>query len=347
MNRFRVFGVLVFAILFILMIRYFGSWENTAEYEFRGTTMGTVSYSVKVLSSEATDLKAAIDSILVAFNQSQSTYIPDSEISKLNKFDTLSYESDLFYPILEKTAQVVKKTDGAFDPTIGPLVNAWGFGPGRTPIELDSGRVDSLLEFVGFDKVRFDKQKATKVPGVYVDMSAIAKGYAVDLVGVYLEDMGYENYLVEIGGEVRARGKNTKGVLWSIGVDDPLVAQEERKILAIVELEDRSLATSGNYRNYYEKDGKTVAHIIDPRTGYNNFQSILSASVFAPDCMTADAYATAFMVMGVEASAALTEEIEALEAILIYEKDGQLNSYISPGIRNAVKMNQAQTDGKD
>ncbi len=337
MSKFRVVGVLIVAILFILIVRNWDRQETKA-LSFTGTTMGTVQYNVKVLVSEPANLKPAIDSVLVALNQSLSTYIPGSEISKFNREDSLRFESDLFYPILEKTDEVVRETGGAFDPTIGPLVNAWGFGPGKLPLQLDSAIVDSLRSYVGFNKIEFDQTGAIKQTGMYLDMSAIAKGYAVDLVAQMVEDRGIVNYLVEIGGEVRVRGENEKGVAWSIGIEDPLVAREERKVFAIVALENLSLATSGNYRNFYEQDGKLVAHIIDPRTGYNNFRRILSASVFAPDCMTADAYATAFMVMGIDASAKLTKAIPQLESILIYQEDGKLKSWISPGMEAAVKM---------
>ncbi|MEL7006478.1 MAG: FAD:protein FMN transferase, partial [Bacteroidota bacterium] len=266
MQKFRVLSVLLFAVLFTLTVRYWNT-PKTYQSQFSGTTMGTVGYNVKVVSSEKLELKASIDSCLVAFNESLSTYIPSSEISIFNKQDSLAFENGLFYKILEKSKEVVDATDGAFDPTIGPLVNAWGFGPGNVPEAPDSTTVDSLLKFVDFQQIEFNNRIVKKPTGIYLDMSAIAKGYAVDIVGELLENRGILSYLVEIGGEVRVRGKNLEGELWSIGIDDPLVSKEERNIISIVNLDNMSLATSGNYRNYYEKDGKLFAHIIDPRTG--------------------------------------------------------------------------------
>lgn len=338
-SRTKIFRALLVmtAILFLYRLT---NQDKERVSEFPGQTMGTVPYMVKVISTKSLDFTYGIDSVLKALNQSLSTYIPDSEISLLNRKDTLAFSSNLFFPVLEASQMVVRETNGAFDPTIGPLVNAWGFGPGRLPIDLDSATVDSLLQFVGFDQVSFDSYVAMKPKGTYIDFSAIAKGYAVDLVAEYLERNGVARYMVEIGGEVRAKGNNIENENWSIGIDDPLVSKEDRKILAIVGLENQSLATSGNYRNYYEKDGEIFAHIIDPRTGYNNFHSILSASVFADNCMLADAYATAFMVMGLEQSMDLVERLPTLEAILIYREDGELKSYVSEGIVDAVKMNQ-------
>ena len=337
MPKARVFGIILFAVLVVYLIRI-NSTPDKQELEFLGSTMGTVPYSVKVISAASVELKSSIDSVLVAFNQSLSTYIPDSEISIFNKTDSFAYESNLFYPILLKSAEIAQRTNGAFDPTIGPLVNLWGFGPDKVPVAPDSALVDSLMQYVGFDKINFSEEMVRKQPGVYFDLSAIAKGYAVDLVGEFLESKGLSSYLVEIGGEVRVRGKNLKEEPWSIGIDDPLVDKSERKILAIARLENRSLATSGNYRNYYEKDGQIIAHIIDPTTGYNKLGEILSASVFATDCMTADAYATAFMVMELEDTKEVLETENDLEAVIVYQKDGEVLRFVSDGIESQLTI---------
>jgi thiamine biosynthesis lipoprotein len=166
---------------------------------------------------------------------------------------------------------------------------------------------------------------------MYVDFSAIAKGYGVDLVGEFLESKGITDYMVEIGGEVRAAGSNPKGEPWIIGIEDPVVAQEERKLLATVRLKNRSMATSGNYRNYYEENGRIIAHTIDPKTGFSCKNDLLSASVFAPDCMTADAFATAFMVLGVERSKEILANAN-LDAFLIFYENGKIKTYASEGI---------------
>ncbi len=331
----RIFFFLA-AILLLVKV-YQDKKGDLIENHITGLTMGTIPYSVKYRMVTETDLKPSIDSILVIFNESLSTYIPDSEISDFNNNDTLLYRSELFLPVMKKSAEVFSDTEGAFDPTIGPLVNAWGFGAtGRMNPSPD--QIDSLLNFVGFKSVNFNDQYATKPKGFYIDFSAVAKGYAVDLVGEFLEDLGIENYMVEIGGEVRTLGMNGKNEIWSIGIEDPLVDQQEQKIMAIVNLQNRSVATSGNYRNYYEIDGKTYAHIIDPRTGYTSSDSILSASVFAPDCMTADAYATAFMVMGYEKVKNFISAKPELDAILVYREADSVKRYVTAGVKEFVTL---------
>jgi len=173
---------------------------------------------------------------------------------------------------------------------------------------------------------------------MYLDFSAIAKGYAIDLVGNFLRKQGVQDFMVEIGGEVIASGVNEKGSVWNIGIEDPLVKREEQKLFAIVRLENRAVATSGNYRNYFERDGRIYAHIIDPRTGYTSEQSILSASVFAADCMTADAYATAFMVLGVEEAMKIVEQDAGLEAMFIYRGAEKEEVAISSGMKNNITL---------
>lgn len=333
----RVTGVLLFAIAFIYFIRL-SNRDERRKQEFTGQTMGTIPYSVKIITAEPLPIGFGIDSVLKAFNQSLSTYIPDSEISTFNRLDTLVYETDMFYPVLEKSQEIHKATNGAFDPTVGPLVNIWGFGPNKNIEVPDSTKIDSLTNLTGFDQIQFNTSYAAKKSGMYLDFSAIAKGYAIDLIGEFVESYGVKDYLVEIGGEVRARGKNLKDQGWSIGIDDPLVARDERKILSILEVNNLSLATSGNYRNYYEKDGEVYAHIIDPRTGYNRQHNLLSASVFSSDCMSADAYATGFMVMGLEASKNIVEDDPDLEALLLYKDGDEIKSYVSPGLQSAIKV---------
>lgn len=307
-----------------------------------GQTMGTIIYNVKFIGDGSEVLKEEIDSVLHAFNQSLSTYIPSSEISRLNDSTSLAFESTYFYPVLARSKEIFEATEGTFDPTVGPLIQAWGFGPEKQIPQLDSAKVDSLRDLSGFDLVDFDKNGVSMPDFFQLDFSAIAKGYAVDLVGELLEVNGVSNYLVEIGGEVRCRGVNDEDKSWSLGIEDPTVSLDEQKLLAIVRLKDLSLATSGNYRNYYEKDGKIYAHIIDPRTGYTAQHNLLSASVFASDCMTADAYATGLMVLGLEKSKEIISR-DNIDAILIYrDQAGALKSYVSPGIQPFVELNKAK-----
>ncbi len=307
-----------------------------------GQTMGTIIYNVKFIGDGSEVLKEEIDSVLQAFNQSLSTYIPSSEISRLNDSTSLAFESTYFYPVLARSKEIFEATEGTFDPTVGPLIQAWGFGPEKQIPQLDSAKVDSLRDLSGFDRVDFDENGVSMPDFFQLDFSAIAKGYAVDLVGELLEVNGVSDYLVEIGGEVRCRGINDEDKSWSLGIEDPTVSLDEQKLLAIVRLKDLSLATSGNYRNYYEKDGKIYAHIIDPRTGYTAQHNLLSASVFASDCMTADAYATGLMVLGLEKSKEIISR-DNIDAILIYrDQAGALKSYVSPGIQPFVELNKAK-----
>lgn len=342
MNRKWIFrGIVVLVVLGALYRMYQRRPEFTLTH-FTGQTMGTIQYNVKYLGEDAPDFKRQIDSLLIAFNQSLSTYIPDSEISQLNQTGELQAPSDLFLSVIQQSKIVFETTDGAFDPTVGPLVNAWGFGPDKLPNIPDSGHVEELRKRVGFQKVKIDAEQILMDTAMYLDFSATAKGLAVDVVAEFLEARGFENYMVEIGGEVRASGKNDQGETWKIGIEDPTVERNEQRLLAIVALENMAMATSGNYRNYYQKDGRTIAHTIDPRTGYNTSHNLLSASVFADNCMAADAFATAFMVLGVEASRQIIQNSN-MEAFLIYQNtDGTLGSYVSSGLQAAIQLNKIQ-----
>ncbi|REE05928.1 FAD:protein FMN transferase [Marinoscillum furvescens] len=342
MDRKWIFRGIVVLVVLGALYRMYQSQPEYSLTHVTGQTMGTIQYNVKYLGDDASNHKKSIDSLLVAFNQSLSTYIPNSEISTLNQTGRLSEPSALFIDVLAQSKLVYETTDGAFDPTVGPLVNAWGFGPDKLPNVPDSSLIAQLRQHVGFHEISYTEDQIVMDTAMYLDFSATAKGLAVDVVAEFLETNGYENYMVEIGGEVRAAGKNDKGEIWKIGIEDPTVAQTEQRLLAIVALQDRSMATSGNYRNYYEKDGRIIAHTIDPRTGYNTTHNLLSASVFAEDCMTADAYATAFMVLGVEASKQIVRHSE-MEAFLIFQNsDGTLGSYVSEGLQSAIQLNKIQ-----
>jgi len=337
---------LIFRIILAIVVigagyRYFTQKQPQYEMTYvSGQTMGTIQYNVKYLGDDVPNYKSEIDSVLKAFNQSLSTYIPNSEISHLNKTGRLDKPTQMFQDVIVRSNVVFETTSGAFDPTVGPLVNAWGFGPDKIVKVPDSSKIDSLRMWVGFDRIKFSADSVVMDQEMYLDFSAIAKGYAVDLVAQFLESNDIFNYMVEIGGEVVAKGVNQDNEIWKIGIEDPMVNRDEQKLLAIVRLKDLGMATSGNYRNYYEVGGRTIAHTIDPRTGYNTNHSLLSASVFASDCMTADAYATAFMVLGVEESKRIVESND-LEAFLIYQgENGELKSYISEGLKSLVDLDR-------
>ncbi len=278
-------------------------------------------------------MKPGVDSLLEQFNQSVNHYLPDSEISRFNRADSLRFTLPYFYAVLQQSAEIVRLTNGAFDPTVAPLVNAWGFGPegGELP---DSVGVDSLLRLVGFDKISFDSERVIKKqPNVQLNFSAVAKGYGVDVVANYLQQHGITNMMVEIGGEVVALGTNRKGEAWRIGIDNP---EQPGQMNVAVGLVNQAMATSGNYMNYYEQDGQKYAHTIDPRTGYPVQHSVLSASVIANDCMTADAYATAFMVLELEETRAILVQNPTLNAYLIYDDQGTLKTFVTQGIESSI-----------
>lgn len=312
----------------------------TGKVTLNGNTMGTT-YNITYLDPGERDFKASIDSLLLVFNQSLSTYIPDSELSRFNQSDTLFFKLPYFLPVLKSSKTVYEITEGAFDPTVGPLVNLWGFGPTGPQLK-DSVNIDAMLDLVGFNKISFDSASVRKTKsGMYLDFSAIAKGYGVDVVAEFLQGKGIENLLVEIGGELVARGVNEKGELWKVGINRPEELGRADELYSIVALENKGMATSGNYRNYYEAGGVKISHTINPATGKPVNHGLLSATVLADDCMTADAYATAMMVMGTEKAIALQKTQSLLEIFLIYsDSTGQLKSYASEGIKPFLSFPQ-------
>jgi FAD:protein FMN transferase len=314
--------------------------ENVPEkMVISGNTMGTT-YRIVYLDDEKRDFKNQIDSLLVVFNQSLSTYIPTSELSQFNKGDSLVYELPYFYPILQASKIVFEKTGGAFDPTVGPLVNLWGFGPTGPQLQ-DSVNIDQQLRLVNFNAIVFDNVQVKKKDSkMYLDFSAIAKGYGVDVVAEFLNKKGIENYLIEIGGELVAKGLNENGEIWKVGINKP-EENGSNDIVSIVALNNQALATSGNYRNFYEIEGQKFSHTINPMTGRPVRHGLLSATVIAKDCMTADAYATALMVMGTENAIALQEKEKEFEIFLIYnDAEGAIKTFASEGIKPFLSFPQ-------
>jgi thiamine biosynthesis lipoprotein len=326
------------SILFIAFSQCGSSGSDGKLVTLTGVTMGNIPYNIKYYHAKGTSFKSSIDSLLEVWNLSLSTYIPESEISRFNRDSCHEYESEYFYPVLVASREVYEKTNGAFDPTVGPLVNAWGFGPEQSLLP-DSTSVDSLRKFVGFDKIHFDSLGVCKeIIGMELDFSAVAKGYAVDVLADFLGKRGIENMLVEIGGELICLGKKPGGEPWKTAIEDPTVEVYERKLLAIAELSDRAIATSGNYRNYYVRDGKRYVHTINPKTGYPVTHSLLSASVFAGNCTEADAYATGFMVLGLDKAKKILARNRQIDAYLIFENEqGKISTFITEGIAGAIK----------
>lgn len=308
-----------------------------------GEAQGTT-YSIKYLASDSVAIsKSEIDSILDAIDLSLSTWVENSTISQFNRQDSIVITDPHFITIFERGRELSVLTSGAFNPMIAPLVKAWGFGPegGRVKDDLN---VDSLRQLVSFDiEIEAAEPKGLrfrKRPGMQIDVNSYAQGYAVDVVVDHLQAKGISNMMVEIGGEVAARGVNDKGESWRIGIDKPLDATVTRELQAAVPLIDAAMATSGTYRKFYEKDGKKYSHTIDPKTGYPVDHNLLSVTVMAPNCTNADAMATAFLVLGVEGTRQFLEEHSGLqlEVYLIFDNGGEaLATYTSPGWKKRME----------
>ena len=279
--------------------------DNDDIVVFQGSTMGTT-YSIKVAGfPESVDLEqiqGEIEALLVRVNQSMSTYIPDSEISRINRSDGTAPipVSSMMFDVLTESLRISVLSKGALDMTVAPLVNLWGFGadPKTTAIP-DDQKIKSLLKQTGYKKIRVTGTPLTiskSHPKLTIDLSAIAKGYAVDQVSLLLESKGLANYLVEIGGEIRTNGFKIDQAPWIVGIERPVSG--ERVIQQVISIGNRSMATSGDYRNYFEENGKRFSHLIDPNSGRPIEHKLVSASVVHQSCMTADGFATAFMVMG-------------------------------------------------
>ena len=307
---------LVVAVLFV-------SCDKTTDFfTIQGEAQGST-YSIKYIASEEKVTKNQIDSLLTAFDLSLSTYRPDSKISKINSGDSTVVVDDFFTETFQLSNQIYKETKGLFDPTIGVLVNAYGFGPNKKHQDLSQKQIDSLLQFVGFNKIALnsDKTISKKHNQTFIDFNAIAQGYSVDVVVYYLKSKGIENAIVEIGGELFALGKNTiDNKNWVVGIDDPLQKPEERTLIAKVNLENLGMATSGNYRKVMidEKTGKKFVHIINPKTGLAQKNNVLSATVLSKSSGLSDGYATAFMLMSLEESKAFLQKQPELHVMLLY-----------------------------
>lgn len=289
-------------------------------------------YNVQYMSADAKDYHWQIDSILAEMDSSLSTYQDYSLISKLNQGDTTVFLDEHFVKVFNAFQAVADSTDGKFDCTLAPIVNAWGFGF-TEKTKVDSALIQSLLQKVGYEKVSLKGDSLLHNPSLLqLDFNALAQGYTVDVIAAYLDSTGLQNYMVEVGGELKARGKNANAENWRIGIDKPSPEiDEENRFQTVVELPNKALATSGNYRKFYVENGQKYAHTIDPHTAYPVKHKLLSVTVVADECMLADAYATAFMVMGVQKTKEYLKKHPELDAYLIYtNRKGAWETWATP-----------------
>lgn len=339
--------------VFALLILWIASCEREADgvespwVKLSGSTMGTT-YSITVQATDAEKLKRSVDSILLAFNEEVSTYIPSSTISECNN----SLDSFWVFPVKQphftrnilKAEELYHLTDGYFDPTVMPLVNHWGFGYKERPQSIDTSKVliDSLLSMVGLNRWsigRFGDSMLLVKPkaGAQLDFSASAKGDGVDLVAHHLEDVAKaKNYLVEIGGEVYAKGISPKQKPWVLGINRPKEDAQRTDFIQKISLSGKALATSGNYRNFFKQEGMTYSHTINPKTGKVERNELLSASIISDDCLHADALATACMTMGVEKAIQMISSWEGTDIFLVYRSQDSLVTFASPGFEEYI-----------
>ena len=323
---YKKFSFLAFAVIF-------GACQNEIKVQrAQGDALGTT-YSILYADTKANEsVLDSIDAIFLRMNQSMSTYWPNSIISKINRGEAVVADAD-FKNVFRASKLVWQQTNGYFDPTVGALVNAYGFGPEKPLAEIDAKTVDSLLNITGFQRVSLEENGTVSKENknIYFDFNAIAKGYTVDALATMLTSLGYENYLVEVGGELFAAGINPeKEIPWRIAIDHP-EQRETRAFIATLPLQNQGLASSGNYRKFRtDAAGNNYVHTINPKTGKPVKTAILSTSVLAPNTMLADAYATALMAMPFEKGKILIEILNDIEAAWVLAVNDSVQVITTP-----------------
>lgn len=310
--------ILILSFLFVLIFSC--KKEDPKNTILEGAIFGTY---YRVTYDSDINYQNQIDSLFYVINKSMSTYQVNSDISKLNRNEDVEIDQH-FIKVFIVSKKIYKFTKGAFDPTIGAVVNAWDFGPEGKIVNLDSIKIDSLMQSVGFDKVKLVDKKVVKSQETFIDFNAIAKGYAADVISEFLSNKNSKNHLVDIGGELRASGINIeKQKSWRVGVENPNFDGTQSINRALV-LKDEAMATSGTYRKFkVNENGNRYAHIIDTKTGYPSKTNLLSISVITDNCMMADAYATAFKAMGIEKVKAFLKTHPELKVFLIFENENK------------------------
>ena len=337
-----------YLIFLFFLILFACAPKELSKQSVQGMAFGTT-FQVQYIGEEVAQLSGQIDSVINVVNRSMSTYIPDSDISKINQGDSLLQVDRMFKEVYAISEQVHRQSEGYFDPTIGVLRNAYGFGSDTPLARLDSLVIDSLMQYVGFDKVSLDNQGRIhkEDPAIYFDFNAVAKGYGIDRIALVLDDHGIENYLIELGGELVGKGTNTiKGQAWIVGIEAVDSSLGDRSFQATLALTDAAMASSGNYRKFRidSLSGKRYVHTLNPLTGQAEASNLTSATVIAESCAAADAYATAFMAMGLERSKGLLAELDGVEAYLTYAQ-GELDKvFATPGFEALIQRSSADRE---
>lgn len=331
-------SAVVFVI--VLLVSCGGRKPKREVFTYSGYAQGTT-FSI-IYDKNPGDLKKEIDKIFADIDASMSLYKEQSLICRFNRNDSVTQADAYFTDVFNLSKKIYTETEGAFDPTVFPLVKLWGFDKSQylTPHVIDSMRIDSLRRLLGFNDIALVNGKPVKKRnGVMLDFNGIAQGYTVDVIAGMLDKFSVANYMIEVGGEVRAKGVNPEGEEWKIGIDKPLENADTRELIAIVKLSNMALATSGSYRKFYIKDGVKYSHTIDPFTGYPVKHSLISVSVLAPTCAEADAYATAFMVMGTEKTKEFISRHPSLNVYLISSNyKGDWVTWMSDGLKEKLTV---------
>lgn len=329
--------IAIFSIV-ILAAACGGEKPQKRLFVIEGETMGTYYRVSYVAPDSLPNLKYSLDSLLDMFNQSLSTYRPDSRISKINRSESNELDTFLQHSV-SKALELCSLSGGDFDITVAPIVNAYGFGFKKIENVTDE-LIDSLMQFVGCEKISIENGSIKKLlPGIMMDFNAMAPGYAVDLIGEWLTNAGIENWLVDIGGELKAQGTNLQNGPWRIEIETPEIKSTRNEGRAIISITNRALATSGNYRKTYEKDGKIYAHTINPKTGKPALNDLLSATILAPDAETADALATTCMVKGLNGAIMLMNTLPETDWYFIYRNaKGKMADTASSGLIESIKL---------
>lgn len=325
--------ILFLNLLFISSI----SFSQKEPFYFEGNAQGTT-FHITYFDTLERDFQIEVLTILDDFDQSLSTYIPNSIISRINNGEENVKVDKYFVTCFNQAKEIWKSTKGTFDPTVYPLVNAWGFGPGKKQ-KIEQKIIDSLLQFVGFELIELKGDYVIKKdPRVSLDFNAFAQGYSVDVVSDFFKSKGVTDFIVEIGGEVYASGKNVDGQNWFIGIEQPFDNKETGNPLQeIIKLQNLAVATSGNNRRFFVENGVKYSHHLDPKTGYPAKNTLLSASIFAEKCIVSDATATGILVMGLEKAKKYLKRHKNIDAYLIYsDEKGNFQIYETPGFRKLI-----------